>query len=128
VDQAVAGCVFVLTSRHERANPADDRSRAIAVPLDGVEELPCFVQIRGRALRERSAAEALRTTAPIGWLISRAIEAVSCPVVVTRLACVSLFCASCRRLVTSIDVPTNSTTLPAVFKIAKSGGRRRGGT
>ena len=38
----------------------------------------------GVAASQRSAAAALATIAPSGWLTSWAIEAASCPIVVTR--------------------------------------------
>ena len=79
----------------ERANPADDVAGAVAVLDDAAERL------RGPppdpaadAPSQRSAAWALVTVAAIGWLTSWAIEAVSCPIVATRLACASSICTS----------------------------------
>ena len=46
---------------------------------------------------QRRQASALATTAASGWFTSWAIEAVSCPIVVTRLTCASSIWASRRR-------------------------------
>ena len=50
------------------------------------------------------------TIAAIGWLISWAIEAASCPIVVTRLTCASSVCASRNASEASISWLVRSTT------------------
>ena len=44
-----------------------------------------FAVSGGVAASQRSAAAAFATIAPSGWLTSWAIEAASCPIVVTRV-------------------------------------------
>ena len=77
----------------EGPDPADDLAGTFAVIRDLAEDLPDLAEFGWLAASQRKAAWALSTVAAIGWLTSWATEAVSCPIVATRLAWVSSACA-----------------------------------
>jgi hypothetical protein len=83
-------CVF-LTRRRIRSRISRVRS-----PFSTISSKACraFSRSGGCARSRRNPAPALVTAAAIGWLTSWAIEAVSCPMVATRVACVSAICIS----------------------------------
>ena len=80
---------LILPRRHlldERADLANDLAGSIAAPGRWPQATAGPSPDRAVARKDQcKAASALVTTAVIGWLTSWAIEAVSCPMVVTRL-------------------------------------------
>ena len=99
---------------------------AIAVLDDATERLPDLLQIRRLSAEPAQRSLALVTSAAIGWFTSWAIEAVSCPIVATRLACASSVCtsryrcslsrASASARLRSVRSSTKATTLLRVLR------------
>src|ERR1043166_9726605 len=64
------------------------------------------------------------TAAAIGWVTSWAIEAVSCPIAVTRLACASLFDAQNKLAQNKLAIGMREFVLrvpPALFRLPAFG-------
>jgi len=100
----------------EQADPADDFPRTPSVNHDSRGRRACLFHIRGLAASQRKEVLALVTAAAIGWIHFVAKEAVSSPMVVTRLTCARSACAwrsassACLRLVRSTMTPRKRVT------------------
>src|SRR5882762_3840758 len=96
------------------------------MPSFTIRATACRVSSRfgGRASSQRNAAWALVTVAAIGWLTSWAIEAVSCPMVVTRLTCASSICAS-RRASEASTCSVRSRLITSTASTRSEVGRKR---
>ncbi|MNY09254.1 hypothetical protein D3C86_1421620 [compost metagenome] len=76
-----------------RMRPSTSPARLASLTMR-VSASPTSLTLGGCAPSQRSPAWALVTVAAIGWLTSCAIDAASCPMVATRLACASSVCTS----------------------------------
>jgi hypothetical protein len=87
--RCLSGCFL-----HERTNAAHDGAGPIGALRGTGKRLPDLHQIRRGSVQEVRAAVGLLRVTPSGWFTSWVIEAVSWPMVSTRLACASSLCIS----------------------------------